>query len=326
LKDLKFGICLPSWNEASAFYEGLDYGLVKSLAVSCEKLGYDTLWAPDHFILGNAMYECWTLLSAIAAATKRIRLGPLVLSYSHRYPSLVAKMAATLDVISRGRLNFGLGGGWHKTEHVAYGLNWTDAPALRIHDMIDAIKITKALWTEERVTYEGRSFSVKDAVCNPKPVQKPYPPIWIGGAGEKLLLRAVAKYADGWNIPSVPPEEYAQKLKVLKDHCEREGREFETIEKSMESRILVTNDRWELEKVSKWIASFSSSVRDMSSDLDPSRTDFTQRYIIGDTETCRKRIDEYRKAGVQHFTLYLLDYPSTRTLKILSQEIMPSFR
>jgi alkanesulfonate monooxygenase SsuD/methylene tetrahydromethanopterin reductase-like flavin-dependent oxidoreductase (luciferase family) len=191
--------------------------------------------------------------------------------------------------------------------------------------MIEAIEIIKALWTQSSVTYRGTSFGTNDAVCNPKPLQKPHPPIWIGGAGEKLLLRAVADYADGWNVPSLPVEEYARKLRVLKEHCQRDGREFERIEKSMESRIIVTNDQWELEKTKKWVASFSSSVRD-AGEIAPLTTDIMDRYIIGNSDTCTGRIEEYQKAGVQHFMLYLLDFPSTRTLKILSQDIIPSFR
>jgi alkanesulfonate monooxygenase SsuD/methylene tetrahydromethanopterin reductase-like flavin-dependent oxidoreductase (luciferase family) len=135
----------------------------------------------------------------------------------------------------------------------------------------------------------------------------------------------VADYADGWNVPSLPVEEYARKLRVLKEHCQRDGREFERIEKSMESRIIVTNDQWELEKTKKWVASFSSSVRD-AGEIAPLTTDIMDRYIIGNSDTCTGRIEEYQKAGVQHFMLYLLDFPSTRTLKILSQDIIPSFR
>jgi probable F420-dependent oxidoreductase len=321
LTGLKFGICLPSWNEASAFYGGLDYSLIRPYAMLCEELGYDTLWAPDHFILGDAMYECWTLLAAIAAVTEKIRIGSLLLCYSHRNPSLVAKMAATLDIISGGRLNFGIGAGWHKDEHLAYAFDWSDEPAKRINDMIEAIKIIKALWTQERATYRGASFNISDAICNPKPVQRPHPPVWIGGGGEKLLLRAVANYADGWNVPSLPAEQYARKLRVLKEHCERNGIGFERIEKSVETRIMVTNDQWEVEKIRKWVASFSSYDKDA-----PRTTDILDTYIIGDLETCHKRIEEYQRAGVQHFMLYLLDFPSTRTLKILSHDIIPSFR
>jgi probable F420-dependent oxidoreductase len=321
LTGLKFGICLPSWNEASAFYGGLDYSLIKPYAMLCEELGYDTLWAPDHFLLGDAMYECWTFLATIAAATKKIRIGPLLLCYSHRNPSLVAKMAATLDIISAGRLDFGFGAGWHKEEHVAYGFGWSDEPAKRIHGMIEAIEIVKALWTQEHVTYHGTSFSTNGAVCNPKPIQKPHPPIWIGGGGEKLLLRAVANYADGWNVPALPADEYARKLRVLKEHCERNEREFEKIEKSMETRIMITNDEWETEKIKKWLISFSSYNIHA-----PPPTDIFDKYIIGNSGACSRRIEEYQKAGVQHFTLYPLDFPSTRTVRILSQDIIPSFR
>ena len=296
--------------------------MIRSFAISSEQLGYDTLWVPDHFVLGDAMYECWTLLSAIAAITQKIRIGPLLLCYSHRNPSLVAKMAATLDVISGGRLNFGLGAGWNKTEQLAYGLPWHDEPTRRIQGMIEAIEIAKALWTEEHVTYQGTSYSTNEAVCNPKPVQKPHPPIWMGGGGEKLLLRAVANYADAWNVPSLPAEEYARKLRVLKEHCVREGREFERIEKSMESRIMVTNDPWEFEKIRKWLAFYSGYMRN---DYTPQTDAIMNTYIIGNSETCRKRIQEYQRAGVQHLTLYLLDFPSTRTLEILAREVIPSF-
>jgi len=320
LRALKFGVCLASWNEASAFYAGLDYGLIKPYAMLCEELGYDTLWAPDHFVLGDAMYECWTLLAAIAAATQKIRIGPLLLCYSHRNPSLVAKMAATLDVISGGRLNFGLGAGWHKDEHLAYGFGWSDEPARRIRGMIEAIEIVKALWTQEEVTYKGTVFSTNEAVCNPKPVQKPHQPVWIGGGGEKLL-RAVASYADAWNVPALPAEEYARKLKVLKTHCERNGRQFEKIEKSMETRIMVTNDQWELERIKKWLISFSSYNIHA-----PPPTDILDKYIVGNSDACCRRIEEYQRAGVQHLTLYPLDFPSTRTVKTLSKDIMPLFR
>ncbi|MDA4123499.1 MAG: TIGR03560 family F420-dependent LLM class oxidoreductase [Thaumarchaeota archaeon] len=323
----KFGVCLPVFDGATVTSGAPDANTVRSVAVEAENLGYDSLWVPDHLMLGrgDSIFECWTTLSTLATATNRIRFGPLVLSYSHRSPSVLAKMAATLDYISGGRLIMGYGAGWYEREQLAYGLPWEPSPYKRIEMMREAIKLALVMWQGEQASFNGKYYSVAKAVCKPKPVQQPHPPIWIGGTGEKYLLRAVAELADGWNVPAMAPSEYTRKLSVIKDHCNSLGRDYNSIEKSMETRVMIIEKESEAEQVIRWFEAFKAMfgrpdpLKPNASTLEEAKV----TYIIGTVGECEDRIREYIKAGVQHFTIYPLDLPSTRTLTVLSREIIP---
>ena len=226
--EVKFGIQIGA-------QFGFDYKTVEKIALAAEKVGYDSVWSSDHFFLDeesldrNCM-EVWTLLAALAAKTEKIRLGTLVTCNSYRYPAVLAKIAATVDMISNGRLFFGFGAGWKEIEYNAYGIPF---PSLkeRMDMMEEAIQIIKLLWTEPKANYEGRYYKIKDALSAPKPVQKPMPPILIGGDGEKRTLKIVAKYADYCNLWLVPNLEH--KLEVLKNHCKDLGRDYDEIGKSL---------------------------------------------------------------------------------------------
>jgi F420-dependent oxidoreductase-like protein len=229
---------------------GFDYKLVERIALRCEKCGYDSIWSSDHFFLDdkskdrNCM-EAWTLLAALAAKTKKIRLGTLVTCNSYRYPSILAKVAATVDMISNGRLFFGIGAGWKKIEYRAYGIPF---PSLnkRMDQLEEAIQIIRLLWTKPKVTFKGKYYKIKDAFSAPKPVQKPMPPILIGGSGEKRTLKMVAKYADYCNLSLVPDLDH--KLKVLEKHCNDVGREYGEVGKSLfaYAGVFVTESEEEL--------------------------------------------------------------------------------
>jgi F420-dependent oxidoreductase-like protein len=214
----------------------------------CEKLGYDSVWFSDHLISMYSQpnanrFECWTTLSALATATSRIRLGELVLCTPFRHPPLLAKMAASLDAISGGRLDLGIGAGWHEPEFKAYGYRF-EQPAQRVRRLSEAVQIMKKMWTEPSPSFEGRYFKIQNTFCFPKPVQKPHPPMIIGGSGEQLLLRVVAKYADVCNFSAWlgRPEDYSNKLRVLTRHCMRVGRDPGEIRKSWASCVLVEDD------------------------------------------------------------------------------------
>jgi F420-dependent oxidoreductase-like protein len=214
---------------------GFDYKLVERIALECEKDGYDSIWSSDHFFLNdksadrNCM-EAWTLLAALAAKTKRIRLGTLVTCNSYRYPAVLAKVAATVDMISNGRLFFGIGAGWKKIEYRAYGIPFPSLKG-RMDRLEEAIQIIRLLWTESNVTFKGKYYKINDAFSAPKPVQKPMPPIMIGGSGERRTLKMVAKYADYCNLFLVP--DLKHKLEVLKRHCKDIGRDYEDVGKSL---------------------------------------------------------------------------------------------
>jgi F420-dependent oxidoreductase-like protein len=205
-----------------------------------ERLGYDWASVGDHF-LANPVFgardtdpwnEAWVTLAALAEATTRIRIGVLVTSVGYRHPALLAKMAATLDVISGGRLEFGIGAGYLEAEYRMYGLPFPPA-SVRIDQLDEAIQICKLLWTQEHANFSGQHFTLVSAVCEPKPVQRPYPPIWIGGMGEQKTLRVVAQHADGWNAFPMPVPQLQHKLDVLQDHCEAVGRDYDAIRKQL---------------------------------------------------------------------------------------------
>ncbi|NHK31576.1 MAG: TIGR03560 family F420-dependent LLM class oxidoreductase [Asgard group archaeon] len=214
---------------------GFDYKTVEKIALEAEKIGYDSIWSSDHLFLDNKSeerncMEAWTLLSALASVTKKIKLGTLVTCNSYRYPTILAKIAATVDMISNGRLFFGFGAGWKEIEYNAYGIAFPSTKE-RLYQMEEAIEIIKKLWTEPKVTYEGKYYQVKDAFSAPKPVQKPWPPIMIGGMGEKILLRMVAKHADWCNFFLRPNLE--RSLEILEAHCKTLGRDYNEIGKSL---------------------------------------------------------------------------------------------
>ncbi len=233
---MQFGIHNPSFLFQDS--EGSIFDQLKHKVQWVEDHGFVWFDLMDHMIqiapgVGDAddpFMESWTTLAALAAVTKKIRLGTMVTSVSYRNPALLAKMAATVDVISKGRLTLSIGAGWYEDEYNQYGWDFPPA-ATRIHQMEEAVQLIKAMWTQPRANFSGRYFQVKDAILEPKPVQKPHPPILIGGSGEQLTLRVVARHADACNLFG-NPQEVIHKLEVLRRHCENEKRDFNEIERT----------------------------------------------------------------------------------------------
>lgn len=195
-------------------------------------------WAFDHFIpLGpdptGSQLEGWTLLGALAARTERLRLGLMVTGNIYRHPAVLAKIGATVDNISHGRLDFGVGAGWNELECNMYGIPLYK-PGERIRRLGEACEVTRLMWTETVANFDGRYYQLKDARCEPKPVQKPYPPFVIGGSGEQLTLRVVAKYADIWNFVGGDIETFRHKSEVLNGYCAEIGRDPAAIERSIQ--------------------------------------------------------------------------------------------
>lgn len=201
-------------------------------------------WLFDHFMplradFSDPCLESWTLLAAFAAVTKRLRLGLTVSSNTFRHPAVLANMAATVDIISGGRLDFGIGAGIHETEHEAYGIPLY-APGERIRRLGEACEIIKRMWSEPAPGFTGKYYQIRDAYCEPKPVQKPYPPFVIGGTGEQLL-RIVAQYATIWNFIGGGVELFQEKNALLEKHCAALGRDPQTLQRSTQVRVDFTN-------------------------------------------------------------------------------------
>lgn len=215
------------------------------LARHVEATGWDGIWLSDHFMpvrgdVTGPYCEGWTTLSALAATVPRVRLGVLVSGNTYRHPAVLAKMAATVDDISGGRLVLGLGGAWQENEHVAYGLPFYTVGE-RLRRLEEACQVIIGLFENERTTFEGRYYQLLDAPLSPKPVQRPRPPLMIGGGGEKVTLRIAAKYADEWNVVG-SPEVFARKSAVLDQHCADVGRDPSEIQRSAWATFVVSDE------------------------------------------------------------------------------------
>jgi F420-dependent oxidoreductase-like protein len=198
--------------------------------------GFDHVWDFDHLAsIGQGgpdrpIYEGWTLQAAMAEATKRVRFGCLVTGNTYRHPVLLAKMAVTVDHLSGGRLEFGIGAAWAEIEHTMYGIEGLDH---RVGRLSESLQIIKSLWTEERTNFEGRYYHLTDAIANPKPIQKPFPPVWIGASGQ-TTLRLVARHADVWNIAGGDPDRVKELTVMLDEACGVVGRDPSEIRRSLQ--------------------------------------------------------------------------------------------
>ncbi|HEV2141685.1 MAG TPA: TIGR03560 family F420-dependent LLM class oxidoreductase [Candidatus Dormibacteraeota bacterium] len=198
--------------------------------------GFDHLWDFDHLAsIGPAgpdrpIYEGWAMQAAMAEATKRVRIGCLVTGNTYRNPALLAKLAVTVDHLSGGRLEFGIGAAWAEIEHEMFGMPGLDH---RVGLLSESLQIIKSLFTQERTTFEGRYYHFKDAIANPKPIQKPYPPIWIGAQGD-TTLRLTARHADVWNISGGDPEFVGEVIKKFDQTCVAIGRNPDEVRRSLQ--------------------------------------------------------------------------------------------
>jgi F420-dependent oxidoreductase-like protein len=308
---MKFGIHNPSWlfgTEPDGIFDA-----VKAKAQWAEEHGFTWFSVMDHLIqIGNVgapdepFMEGWTILTALAAVTRRIRLATLVSSVHYRNPTHLAKIAAGVDQISRGRLTFGIGAGGFEGEYKQYGWEFPPRPAVRIRQMEEATRLILALWTEKRTTFQGKYFHAQDAILEPKPVQKPHPPVMIGGGGEQLTLRAVARLADACNVGGAP-EMVRHKFEVLRRHCEAEGRNYDEIERTNVISFVLARDE----------AALAAKRRKLAVP--------EQFYgVAGTVAQVTDLVGRYRDAGVQLLisSAYRND---TETLELLAADVMPGF-
>ncbi|MFN8053386.1 MAG: LLM class F420-dependent oxidoreductase [Acidimicrobiales bacterium] len=286
------------------------------IATEAERLGYDSVWVYDHFHnvpvpAQETMFECWTTLAAISQRTERVRLGQMVSCALYRNPAMVAKITSSIDVISGGRLDWGIGAGWYDQEFRAYGYEYP-SNADRIRMLRETVEIVKLMWSEGQATYEGRHFSVNGAECDPKPLQDPHPPIWIGGGGEQLTLRVVARHATHSNFGG-KPHEWAHKAEVLKGHCDAIGRDYDTITKTWSPELFVRSTEAEIgtESRSFWGEPFES---------------WREGNLVGTPEQVCEKLAAYQALGVGGVVPWIADFPSTETLELFATQVMPEFR
>jgi len=314
--------------------DGANFNELKDMSIEAERFGYDSFWLFDHLHSfptpdRQPILESWTALSALAMVTKKIRIGILVTNIQNRLPSLLAKMAATVDVISNGRLEMGLGAGGtgrstihqksgYLPEYEAYGTPFSDKASIRIRRLDEAVQIMKLMWTSERATFKGKYYTVKEAICNPHPTQKPHPPIWIAGQGERFLLCVAAKYGDAVNLHwNLSPDRLERKLKILKAHCGHYGTDYSHITKSLAAGVLMARDNRQLSEFKEnLIARYHASVGFTPYALQESG-------ITGTPEQCESKIASFVKSGVQYF---ILNFTDLEQVRLFARTVMPHFR
>ncbi|HJR25856.1 MAG TPA: LLM class F420-dependent oxidoreductase [Acidimicrobiales bacterium] len=317
---LTFGVFFPQgWKmELSSIADPqAKWATAVDVAVLAEELGYDSLWWYDHFHnvpvpAHEAVFECWTTVAAISQRTSRIRLGQMVGCNGYRNPALLAKITSTVDVISGGRLDWGVGAGWYEHEFNGYGYGFPSAKD-RIGMLREAVEIVKAMWTEPDVSYAGKHYELKGAQCDPKPLQQPHPPVLIGGGGEQLTLRVVARLADASNFGG-KPHEWAHKAEVLKEHCAAVGRDYDEIQKTWSPEVFVRET--EAEVAAAGSRSFWGEPVDS----------WTEGNLVGTPEQVAEKIQAYVDLGCTGFYPWCSDYPDTTTLRLFAEQVMPQLR
>jgi F420-dependent oxidoreductase-like protein len=284
-----------------------------------EEVGLDWASVFDHFLPIQSdptgpCFEGLTLLAAMAAHTSTLRCGVIVTGVTYRNPAVLANIATTIDHVSGGRMDLGLGAAWYEDEHRQYGIPF---PRLGVRmDMLDeACQIVKALWTNERATVEGEHFAVRDALSEPKPLQDPMP-LWIGGSGEKRTLRIVAKHATGWNTFHGDPAEYAHKVDVLEEHCAQVGRDPMDIRRQIVLRAILDDTE----------AEARDRLRERAEAAGVPAEQLGRGMIVGTPEQCAERLEPYRDLGVGDFLLSARPPLDRRTVERFAREVAPAVR
>jgi F420-dependent oxidoreductase-like protein len=293
---MKFSVFLPTGFTLD--YMGIPdpvaaYEKMTEIAKVADDAGFETLWLADHLTPAvpapATVFEVWISLAALARDTRRVRLGHMVTCNSYRNPAHLAKMASTLDVLSHGRLAFGIGAGWHEPDYTGYGYDFHDA-GTRLRHLREAVQIIRAMWTEDEVTFEGKYYQVRGAVNQPKGVQSPHIPMLIAGAGEKVTLKLVAQYGDGCNVIE-SPEGLIHKYSILQDHCTAVERDYDSILKTTCSYCVITDTD---EEAKALIPAWAPAVFP---------GDLASYGMVGTIDTIRDRIAAYEAVGVQEVAI-----------------------
>ncbi|MGH2451674.1 MAG: TIGR03560 family F420-dependent LLM class oxidoreductase [Candidatus Limnocylindria bacterium] len=281
-------------------------------ALLVEELGFDSLWTWDHFVplLGDASgpsFEGWQLLPAWGAITKRVQIGMLVTGNTYRHPAVLAKMVATLDHITAGRALLGIGAAWHEDEHRMYGIEFR-GPGWRLARLAEAVPIMRSLLDEPRTTFEGKHYTITDARCEPKPVQKRLP-ILVGGGGEQKTLRITARWADMWHGFGTP-DVIAHKIGVLRRHCAEVGRDPGEITLTTGGGVIVRKDRSAIDR----------RIREVR---ERSRVTGAYAPFSGTPDEVAKRLADHWRAGIRGFIFGCPPPVDRETIELMMSDVRP---
>ncbi|HEX9854408.1 MAG TPA: LLM class F420-dependent oxidoreductase [Acidimicrobiia bacterium] len=296
-----------------------------AVAQTIEGAGYDSLWVFDHFHTvpvptQEATYEAWTLMAALATVTTTVRLGQMCTCNSYRSPAYLAKVAASIDVISNGRLEMGIGAGWYEHEYDGYGYEFAK-PSVRIGQLGEGVEIMKRMWTEEVVDFAGEHYQLRGGICQPKPVQEPHIPIWVAGGGEQLTLRVAARHAAYTNFGQTL-DEFVAKSEILRAHCDAVGREYETITRTSNFTIICAETEADVAERVGWMR---DHYRPFLSD---ERLESAMRMYAGTTGTPDQLVEQllpWKRAGAEYL---IVNFPEaaydTGGLELFASQVAPA--
>ena len=296
----KFGVFVPQgWRmDLVEIRDPLaQYEAMTAVAREAEKAKFDSIWVYDHFHTVptpeiETTFECWSITAGLSRDTKSIKIGQMVTCNGYRNPALLAKIASTIDVMSAGRLLCGLGAGWYEHEWRAYGYGFPEVPE-RMRAFREAVEIVVKMWTEEKPTYQGKFYTISEPINEPKGIQTPHIPLWLGGGGEKVTLKLVAKYAQACNVGGGDPVLVSQKLAILKEHCETLGRSYDAITKSTSINVFMLKPGEDAEQA-------TAKVRGAVS-----LEDYKKNVVVGGADAVTAKIDSLLAAGADYIIGYL---------------------
>lgn len=292
---------------------------IAATAATIEAAGYDSLWVYDHFHTHpvpsqESVFEAWSLMAALAVATERVRIGQMCTCVLYRPASLLGKIALSVDAISGGRLDVGIGAGWSVKEFEAYGYDFPSA-GVRLDMLEEAAQVLIEMWTSDLGRFEGEHYSLAGAISHPKSTQKPYPPLWIAGGGEQRTLKIVAKYGDHANFGN-SVESFIHKSEVLERHCESLGRDFDEIGRSVHLMSVIGRDEADLERKLEVAAVRRNSTPE----------EFAAEHFARTVPQAIAELTRYRDAGVDEMILYFYDMGAHDSLELFAAEVAPHLR
>ena len=344
MKQIKFGFCVPIFaNPGMPFfrtpaYEKLDWSSIKETVLLCDRLDYDSIFIADHVFLGRdgEIWECLALMSAFAAITSNVDVAPIHLCNNFRNPAIVAKTLATLSHVASGRLIIFYDYGWRKAEFDAYGIPFGLNDDERIDQMEEGITVIKGMLKEEKYSFNGKYYSVHEAICNPKPVKKI--PVWMGEANNPQMVSAIVKHADVFNSMPCSIEGFQEKIDIIYKECKEQGRDFSKMGLSLETQILIRETDEEIDKIFESFEeleslnnSYDQDILDQLKATNPalgnykSKKNFEEEFLIGTPEKIIEKINLFIDKGVSHFMLWFMDYPDQKGIKLFNDKIISNY-
>lgn len=325
---MRFGVFIPQgWRLDLVGVETFQHWpTMAAVAQTAERVGFDSIWVYDHFhtvpvATQEVTYEAWTLMGALATVTDQVRLGQMCTCNSYRPPSYLAKVAASIDVISGGRLEMGIGAGWYEDEYLGYGYSFPKA-SVRIGQLAEGVEILQRMWTEEEVHFQGEHYRLEGAICSPKPVQKPHIPLWVAGGGEQLTLLVAARFASYTNFAQ-DIEGFVRKSEILRGHCDELGTDFDAIVRSTNFNVVCEETEEAVEDRLAWI---ENHYRPFVPAERAKKIAEQYRAMAGTPDQLIERLKGWEEVGLGYSIFYFAEAAyDTSGMERFAREVIPAF-